>query len=107
MFAVLDDGGLWDRYWDGALWHEWKSLGGDFKGQPAASARDADRIDVFAIGTDGTLRHRWWDGEGWMDWRSVEGAPADARGVTCAWSGDRLDVFVWGADGAVHYADLA
>ena len=107
IFAVNADGGLWDRYWDGARWHEWKSLGGDFAGQPAASARDAGRIDVFAIGTDGVLRHRWWDGEGWMDWRSVEGAPAGARAVACTWSGDRLDVFVWGVDGAVHYADLA
>jgi len=98
---------LWDRYWDGARWHEWESLGGSFAGEPAAAARDADRIDVLAIGKDGLLRHRWWDGTRWVDWRVVEDAPRGGRGVSCAWSGDRLDVFVWGADGAVQYADLS
>jgi hypothetical protein len=107
VFALQQDGALWDRYWDGAHWHEWESLGGEFTGQPAAAARDADRIDVLGIGTDGVLRHRWWDGTRWVEWREVPGAPRGGRAVTAAWSGSRLDVFVWGADGALHYADLA
>jgi hypothetical protein len=107
IFALHEDGELWDRYWDGDAWHEWKSLGGAFVGQPAAAARDADRIDVLAIGTDGVLRHRWWDGTRWVEWREVADAPRDGRAVACVWSGARLDVFVWGADGGLHYADLA
>ena len=107
IFALHDDGALWDRYWDGARWHEWESLGGSFAGEPAAAARDAERIDVLAIGKDGFLRHRWWDGTNWVDWRVVEDAPRGGRAVSCTWSGDRLDVFVWGADGAVQYADLS
>ena len=107
VFAIHDDGRLWDRYWDGGSWHAWDSLGGDFSGQPAAAARDADRIDVFAIGTDGMLRHRWWDGARWVEWREVPGAPRGGRAVSCVWSGERLDVFVWGDDGGLHYADLA
>ena len=88
-------------------WHAWESLGGSFNGQPAAAARDADRIDLFAISTDGVLRHRWWDGKRWVEWRDVAGAPHGGRAVTCVWSGGRLDVFLWGADGGLHYADLA
>ena len=107
VFALDDDGQVWDRYWDGKTWHGWESLGGAFTGQPAAAARDADRIDVFAIGTDGLLRHRWWDGKRWVEWRDVAGAPSGGRAVACVWSGRRLDVFVWGADGGLHYADLA
>jgi hypothetical protein len=107
VFALHDDGQLWNRYWDKTSWHEWESLGGTFAGEPAAAARDADRIDVFAIGADSLLRHRWWDGRRWVEWRTVEDAPRGARAVSCAWSGGRLDVFVWGADGALHYADLA
>jgi hypothetical protein len=107
VFAIREDGGLWNRYWDAESWHEWKPLGGDFTGQPAAAARDADRIDVFAIAKDGTLRHRWWDGTHWVDWHAVEGAPRSARAVACVWSGRRLDVFVWAADGSIHHADLA
>ena len=29
VFAIFDDGQLWDRYWDGASWHPWESLGGE------------------------------------------------------------------------------
>jgi hypothetical protein len=107
IFAIHDDGQVWDRYWDGKAWHAWESLGGAFAGQPASAARDADRIDVFAIGADGVLRHRWWDGTHWVHWIDVAGAPHGGRAVGCVWSGGRLDVFVWGADGALHYADLA
>lgn len=107
VFALHEDSQLWDRYWDGQSWHDWKSLGGAFVGQPAAAARDADRIDVFAIGTDGVLRRRWWDGKRWVEWRAVEDAPRGGQAVSCAWSGGRLDVFLWGDDGALHYADLA
>ena len=107
VFALHEDGQVWDRYWDGESWHQWESLGGAFSGHPAAAARDADRIDVFAIGTDGVLRHRWWDGKRWVEWQDVADAPREGRAVACVWSGMRLDVFVWGADGALHYADLA
>ena len=107
VFALHDDGQVWDRYWDGKSWHPWDSLGGAFIGQPAAAARDAGRIDVFAIGTDGVLRQRWWDGTRWVEWRDVAGAPRGGRAVACVWSGSRLDVFLWGADGGLHYADLA
>jgi len=55
--------------------------------QPAAAARDADRIDVFAIGIDGALRHRWWNGTRWVEWQDVAGAPRAGRAVACAWSG--------------------
>ena len=107
IFAIRDDGAVWDRYWDGARWHEWESLGGSFQGEPAAAARDTDRIDVFAIGADGVLRHRWWDGKRWVDWVDVGGAPRGGRAVSCTWSGPRLDVFVRAPDGALFYADLA
>ena len=29
VFAVLDDGELWNRYWDRMCWHQWESLGGE------------------------------------------------------------------------------
>lgn len=106
IFALQSDGDLWNRYWDGDGWHPWESLGGAFRGQPAASARNADRIDVFAIGTDGALRHRWWDGKEWVPWETVEGAPAGGWAVACSWIGDRLDVVLWGADQELWYAAL-
>jgi len=69
VFAIFDDGQLWDRYWDGAAWHAWESLGGELTGQPAASSWGADRLDVFAAGRDGQLWHRWWNGQEWVLWQ--------------------------------------
>ncbi|HEX4743238.1 MAG TPA: hypothetical protein VFW12_01050 [Candidatus Limnocylindria bacterium] len=94
VFAVLEDGQVWNRYWDGASWHDWKPMGGTFTGTPAASARDADRIDVLAIGVDGVLRHRWWDGAVWVPWRELEGASSDAATVSCSWVGGELRIFI-------------
>ncbi|MBI2774133.1 MAG: hypothetical protein HYX56_06545 [Chloroflexi bacterium] len=69
VWAIHEDGQLYDRYWDGTEWHRWETLdapsGVRLVGQPAAAARDAARIDVFAAGDDGRLWHRWWDGALW------------------------------------------
>ena len=105
LFAIHDDGELRDRYWDGARWHEWESLGAGLTGQPAAAARGADRIDVLAFGADGRLRRRWWDGTRWVEWKIVPDAPS-GDAVTCTWSGDRLDVFVAKRGGALWYKAL-
>ena len=69
VFAVLDDGQMWNRYWDGVAWHPWEPMGGEFVGQPAASSWGADRIDVFATGRDAALWHRWWNGAEWVPWQ--------------------------------------
>jgi len=68
VFAIFDDGELWDRYWDGMAWHPWESLGGSLGGQPAASSWGPDRIDVWAPGRSGGVWHRYWDGTRWVDW---------------------------------------
>ena len=77
VFAVMPDGELWDRYWDGEAWHAWESLGGELDGRsaPAASSWGADRLDVFARGLDGTVWHRWWDGARWVDWERLPAHP--------------------------------
>jgi hypothetical protein len=77
VFAVMPDGELWDRYWDGEAWHGWESLGGELDGRaaPAASSWGADRLDVFARGLDGTVWHRWWDGMRWVDWERLPAQP--------------------------------
>ena len=71
VFAIFDDGQLWDRYWDGTSWHAWESLGGSLTGQPAASSWGPDRLDVFAPGREGGIWHRFWDGERWVDWEQL------------------------------------
>lgn len=106
VFAIHDDGEVWNRYWDGERWHDWESLGGSFTGQPAAAARNDSQIDVFAVGADGVLRHRWWDGFRWVDWEDVEGAPHDGSAVSCTWVGNRLKVLVTGPDGRLWHTSI-
>jgi hypothetical protein len=105
IFAVLADGAVWNRYWDGTAWHAWETLGGDFAGQPGAAARDADRIDVFAIGRDGALLHRWWDGSVWVPWQYLD-APRGGVAVSCTWIGGELRVFLVLGDRAVWTATM-
>jgi hypothetical protein len=71
VFAIFDDGALWDRYWDGTTWHPWESLGGELQpgSTPAAAANGPDRLDVLALGRDGRTWQRWWDGSQWVPWQ--------------------------------------
>lgn len=110
VWAIHEDGRLYDRYWDGKAWHEWETLGAPpgvrLVGQPAAAAKGPDRIDVIAAGDDGKVWHRWWDGRAWVPWREIAGAPRGASGVAADWVGDRLDVYVRGADRSLWYVAL-
>lgn len=110
VFAIHGDGKLWDRYWDGASWHQWETLGSPdgvrLVGQPGAAARDAGHIDVLAIGSDGALWHRWWDGTRWVEWRIVPGAPPGATAVAADWVSSRLDVYVRDGEGELWYVSL-
>lgn len=78
VFVVMDDGELWNRYWDHTYWHAWESLGGELDptGSPASSSSGADRLDVFARGRDGRKWHRWWDGTLWVPWEQFEAGAA-------------------------------
>ena len=75
VFAIFDDGALWDRYWDGTTWHPWESLGGELEtgSTPAATSNGPDRLDVLAAGRDGRTWHRWWNGSEWVPWRDAAG----------------------------------
>lgn len=74
VFAIFDDGELWDRYWDGQTWHPWESLGGQLQpgSTPAAAANGPDRLDVLAVGRDGRTWQRWWNGTEWVPWQVAE-----------------------------------
>jgi hypothetical protein len=72
-------------------------------GQPAAVARDADRIDVLAAGDDGAIWHRWWNGAEWVAWQRIGSAPAGVSAVAADWVGSRLDVYARDRDRGLWY----
>ena len=72
VFAVLDDGQLWDRYWDGqSAGTPGSRSAASSRGDVAASSWGPDRLDVFARGHDGLTWHRWWDGSRWVEWERL------------------------------------
>ena len=75
-------------------------------GQPAAAARDPDRIDVLAIGDDDKLWRRWWDGKTWVAWQPVSGTPPALDEVAASWAGARLDVYARDGSGDLWYLAL-
>ena len=61
-FARGTDLAMWHRWWDGAGWGGWESLGGVIIEKPDCVSWGSNRLDCFARGTDNAMWHRWWDG---------------------------------------------
>ncbi len=102
------DGGVWTKWWDGAAWHGWDSLGGSVQDPqiPGGGVRDADpaavsrafsHVDVFVRGTDDQLYHRWWDNTQWSSWEALGGVLRSGPGAS-SWGPNRIDIFARGAD---------
>jgi hypothetical protein len=129
--AIAARGALGDlliKWWDGAKWTPFASLGFatapdpvypavDFSvpiaSAPVACGGGSTRLDVFARGQAGDLLHKWWDGKDWSPFESLglprsgaDGAPTAFTGVSlaCVWGKFQLDVFARAADGKLYNA---
>ena len=81
MFARGTDNACWHRWWDGARWGGWESLGGICESLTATSWAP-NRLDLFTVGTDSAVWHQAWDGAHWSGWetpRRGRGLAGDAR----------------------------
>ena len=120
-------GDLLIKWWDGAKWSPFASLGfgaepdqlypaaqvpAPLSGPPVCAGGGSTRLDVFARGQRGDLLHRSWNGKDWTRFESV-GCPATAQGglipltsasVACAWEKFQLDVFARASDGKLYAA---
>ena len=102
VFAEGTDGKLKHKWWDGSKWHDWQTLGGTFKGMPAAVSWGPDRIDIFVRGMDDHLGHLWWNGNSWQGWEDL-GGPITSAPAVASWGANRLDVFAAGPDGNLEH----
>ena len=101
-FARGTDLAMWHRWWDGAGWGGWESLGGTIIEKPDCVSWGSNRLDCFARGTDNAMWHRWWDGSAWGGWESLGGIILS--GPDCvAWGPNRLDCFAPGTDNALYH----
>ncbi len=129
VFARGTRGDLILKWWDGAHWSEFASLGSpevqydlypavniaaSLAGPPAACSWGPERMDVFARGPGGDLLHKWWDGKDWSKFESLgmptTGDPDSQRipftgpVAACTWGVGRLDVFARALDGNLYHA---
>lgn len=126
LFRRGAGGQLLLKWWSGADWSDYASLGSPevpdesypavtapapLTGPPAACSWGTDRLDVFARGPCGELVHTGWDGAGWSRFESL-GMPA-ARGqavpltgpvTACSAGGRSCDVLAGAADGRLYHA---
>jgi hypothetical protein len=58
--VIGTDGALWHKWWDGAAWRGWESLGGVCVDAPGAASWGPNRIDAFVRGTDNAMWHKWY-----------------------------------------------
>jgi hypothetical protein len=129
IFVRGSRGDLMLKWWDGARWSEFASLGwpeeeaeaypavtvaAPLTGPPAACSWGRGRLDVFVRGARGQVLHKWWDGKAWSPFLSL-GMPMDAQrrflpstGTLAACNGGtgRLDVFTRAVDGNLYHAHI-
>jgi Repeat of unknown function (DUF346) len=120
-------GDLLVKWWDGAKWAPFASLGlpGEpdsvypaidvpvpLSSAPVCAGGGTTRLDVFARGPRGDLLHKWWNGKDWTGFESI-GAPLSPEGaripftnlsLACAWGRFQLDVFARASDGKLYAA---
>ncbi len=121
-------GDLLLKWWNGASWTAFVSLGAPqerdsvypavlravpLSGSPAAAGGGSTRLDVVARGPGGDLLHKWWDGKIWSAFQSLglphpgsppAPAPFSGASLACVWGRYRLDVFARAADGKLYNA---
>jgi hypothetical protein len=93
---------MWHRWWNGAAWGGWESLGGTILVAPNCVSWGANRIDCFARGTDRAMWHRWWNGAAWGGWESLGGTILEAPNCV-SWGANRIDCFARGTDRAMWH----
>ncbi len=125
LFHRGAEGQLLLKWWNGADWSDYASLGSPdvpaesspavtapalLTGPPPACSRGADRLDVFARGPCGDLVHTGWDGADWSRFESL-GMPADGEQpipltgtvTACSTAGRSCDVVAGAVDGRLYY----
>ena len=104
LFRRGPDNTLRWRYFDGASWGDWQSLGGILTSAPAAIALGADGLQVFARGLDGALWYRIFAGGSWASWERLAmpaGITATSAPTVASPQAGQINVYMRGSDDAL------
>jgi len=89
------------RWWDGAAWKGWESLGGFCTDGVGVSSLAPGRLDCFVAGNDRHLYHKWFSGS-WSGWEDL-GGNIYSNPAAVSWISNRIDVFAIGGDHAMWH----
>jgi hypothetical protein len=109
VFVQGTDGALWHKWWNGAKWSGWESLGGKLTASPAATwwwggpTSTSTSIQVFVRGSDGAVWQKYWDGSAWSSWHSLGGKLAPGTGPAVS---QDLNLFVQGTDNQLWHESV-
>ena len=92
---------MWHRWWDGAAWKGWESLGGFCTDGVGVSSWAPGRLDTFVVGNDRHLYHKWFSGS-WSGWEDL-GGNLYSNPAAVSWISNRIDVFAIGGDHAMWH----
>jgi hypothetical protein len=99
------DNALWHKFWGGAGWSDWESLGGMLTSGPDASSCTPGHLDVFAVGASSVMYQLGFNG-GWGAWRSLGAAFTADPGAVCQAGSLSVDLFAKGTDNALWRAGV-
>lgn len=113
VFAVGTDGAAYHKYYADGTWHDYQSLGGDFKLSPVLFGSafplttvswGKNHLDVYGRGTDGAIYQKWWNEakSQWEGWHNLGGQFKGAPVAVC-WSPGRVDIFGIGMDDGLYH----
>src|SRR6266487_3707025 len=103
LFVTGTDNAVWHKWWDGASWGGWESLGGSVFSVPTVVSGGLGRLHLFALGADGTVCHKWRGSTGWGGWESLGGFIFSASSpIYWGWP-SRLDLFALGTESDVWH----
>jgi hypothetical protein len=105
MFARGSDNAIWVREIRNSAWRtsEWKSLGGKFISQPAASSMRDGRVDVLGVWEDLSTRILTFQNGVWeTEWTSL-GGDSSSPPSSCGLVRNQLNVIHVGPDNALYH----
>ena len=103
-----EDNQVYIRFFTGAQWQPWETLGGNTLGAPAVISQGPNNLDVFARNYDSTLIHRWWNGSQWSSWEQLSGWQMVGNPAPISWGSGQEAVFIRGTNNAldqIYYAN--
>lgn len=70
LFMLDKNRNLYQTFWDGTQWAEWRPLGGEFNNIPSVVSRGKGLLDIVGLGTNNRMYYKGWNGTNFFSWEN-------------------------------------